>query len=347
MIKDIIRKLTQHTDLTYEEAYEFVHLLKNEEISDCQIGGFLVALLMKGPTTEEIAAIAQAMRDACQQIRPKVEGRLIDTCGTGGGLNTYNVSTAVALVASTAGVPVAKHGSRSLSGLCGSADVLEKLGVEIDLCPGEAEALIEKIGIGFLYAPNFHPLMHRVLPPESELGIKTIFYTIIGPLINPADTRAHILGVYRPELVNQVAEVVARLKFEHAMVVHGQDGFDEISVVGPTTIAEVKDGAIKYYEIAPEDVGIKRHSYEDIKGGPPEVNARVLAELLAGNGSGAQKDFLLINSAAALLVGGKVTNLAEGVELAREVIDSGRAYAKLQQLIAESRAIKGSLPAAS
>ena len=217
MIQSTLRKLTVGEHLPEEEIFSIIGGIRNGDVTDVQIAGFLVGLLMKGPTTREVASIARAMRANCEQITPNVPGHLIDTCGTGGGRTTFNCSSAVALVAAAAGIPVAKHGSRSLSSLSGSADVLEKLGVAIDLTPAQASKLIEDAGISFLYAPNFHPVMLKVLPAEMALGIKTIFYTIIGPLINPAGARRHIMGVYRPDLVEMVADVLVQLEFEHAL----------------------------------------------------------------------------------------------------------------------------------
>lgn len=339
MIQSTLRKLTVGEHLAEEEIFDIIGGIRNGEITDVQIAGFLVALLMKGPTTREVASIARAMRANCEQISPKVDGELVDTCGTGGGRTTFNCSTAVAIVTASAGIPVAKHGSRSLSSLSGSADVLEKLGVAIDLTPKQAEKLIETAGISFLYAPNFHPVMHKVLPAEMALGIKTIFYTIIGPLINPADAKRHILGVYRPELVEMVADILVELDFRHALVVHGLDTLDEISVIGKTSVAEVKDGWAKKYEIKPEDLGLRRSTYEDITGGTPEENAAMLKAILSGEERGAKRDMVVANAAAALMVGGKIDNIRDGARMAEELIDSGAAWSKFEQLVAESNRI--------
>lgn len=336
MIHQALRKLTTFENLTSAEVEDLMVSINSGELTDTQIAGLLVALLMKGPTVEEIAAIASSMRQHCTQVSYSVEGRIIDTCGTGGGQATFNVSTGVAITAAAAGIPVAKHGSRSLSSLSGSADVLESLGVRISLTPEEAKAMLEQIGITFLYAPNFHPIMHRVLPPEQELGIKTIFYTIIGPLINPAGARSHLLGVYLPELVDQVSAIIQELDFVHAMVVHGLDGYDEISLVGKSDIAEVKNGVISRYQIEPEDFGIARCQPEAIKGGTPAENAQVLRDIFLGQEHGPKRDLLLLNSAGAMVVGGKTSDLKEGLVLAREIIDSGKALDKLEQLIERS-----------
>jgi len=339
MLQSVLRKLTAQEHLTEEEIFGIIGGIRSGEITDVQIAGFLVALLMKGPTIKEVASIARAMRANCEQIKPKVDGPLTDTCGTGGGRTTFNCSTAVAIVAAAGGAVVAKHGSRSLASLSGSADVLEALGVAIDLTPKQAEKLIETAGISFLYAPNFHPVMHKVLPPEMALGIKTIFYTIIGPLINPADAKRHILGVYRPELVEMVSDILVELQFEHALVVHGLDTLDEISVIGKTSVAEVKDGWARKYEIRPEDMGLPRYTYEELAGGTPEQNAAILRGILSGEEKGARRDMVLANAAGALMVSGKVDNLRDGVQLAAELIANGAAMKKLEQLVAESNRI--------
>jgi len=332
MIQAALRRLTIGEQLPEEEIFQIISGIRQGEITDVQIAGFLVALLMKGPTIREVASIARAMRANCEQISPRVNGELLDTCGTGGGRTTFNCSTAVSIVAAAAGIPVAKHGSRSLSSSSGSADVLEKLGVAIDLSPKQAERLLETVGIAFLYAPNFHPVMHKVLPPEMALGIKTIFYTVIGPLINPADARRHILGVYRPELVAMVADILVE-------VVHGLDGLDEISVIGKTSVAEVKDGWAKKYEVVPSDLGLPRYTYEELSGGSPQENADIVTAILSGDEKGARRDMVLANSAAALLVGGKVGDLRSGVKLAAEMIDSGAAGQKLAELVRHSNRI--------
>ncbi len=340
MIKNVLQKLTAKKDLTAEEAYSLIVAIKNDELSDVQIAGFQVALLMKGPTLTEIAAIAQAMRDNCIRINPKVAEELMDTCGTGGGLSTFNISTSVAFVAAAAGIPVAKHGSRSISSLSGSADVLEALGVEINQSPRGVEKLIEDIGIAFLYAPLFHPVMGKVLPPEKDLGIKTIFYTIIGPLINPSKATKHVLGVYRPELLDTVAQVALSLGYKRALFVHGEDGLDEISLLGKTRINEIKDGAIISYEIAPEDFGMPRCTLAEIATGTPEENATMIRNVFSGIDRGPRRQAVLLNAGGALMIGGRADSFADGIKLAGEIIDSGAAQRKLNQLIAASQEYK-------
>ncbi len=336
-MKEILHKLTQKQELNQDEIDHVVFGVKGDRFSDTQIAGFLMALLMKGPTTAEVAAIASAMRRACVPINPKVSDGLTDTCGTGGGLTTFNISTANALLAAAGGVNIAKHGSRSISASSGSADALEALGITVELEPQQAEQLIEEVGFSFLYAPFFHPVMGKVFGPENELGIKTIFFTIIGPLINPADAKRHVLGVYLPQLVEQVAEVACQLGFVHAVVVHGLDGLDEISLLGETRVAEIKDGRINYYAIAPEQFGMKRCTLEDVHGGNPEYNAQVIRDIFSGKERGPKRDMLLLNSAAAFLVADKVSSMEEGLVMAQETLDSGRAIAKLDEIITKSQ----------
>ncbi|MDD3654032.1 MAG: anthranilate phosphoribosyltransferase [Desulfotomaculaceae bacterium] len=332
MYKNILNKTTTNQELTEHEIFQLIRSINNDEVSDIQIGAFQVALLMKGSSLKELAFFAKAMRENCVRLRPKVEADLMDTCGTGGGLSTFNISTATAIVAAAAGIPIAKHGSRSISSLSGSADVLEALGVNINLTPAQAEKMIEAIGIAFIYAPLFHPVMCKVLPAEAELGIKTIFYTIIGPLINPAFAPRHILGVYKPELLDTVSYVAKELGYTNAMFVHGLDGLDEISLLGKTRINELKDGEITTYEIAPEDFGLARCTLEEIMTGLPEENANTIRGVFSGEITGPRRNAIVLNAAGALKVGGKAAGFAEGIALAQQLIDSGAAAAKLKEL---------------
>jgi anthranilate phosphoribosyltransferase len=338
-IKNVMKKLTSLRNLSDEEAYGVIKELSCGTLTDSQIAGLQVALLMKGPTISEIASMARAMRDVARVVRPRVSGRLTDTCGTGGGVPTYNISTANAIVTAAGGVPVAKHGSRSIAGRSGSADVLEALGARISLSPGQAERLLEEVGIAFLNASDFHPVMGRVWKPESELGIKTIFFTIMGPMINPADARAHILGVYKPELVQMVAEILTKLEFVHALVVHGVDGFDEISLAGKTMVAEVRGGSIERYEIAPEEFGLERCSPGDLSGGTPSENAQIIRNILSGRERGPRRDVLLLNAAGGLYVGGAASSLKDGLELAESLVDDGMAERKLDEFVRASNEV--------
>jgi anthranilate phosphoribosyltransferase len=339
-IKRVMRKLTSTEELTEEEIREVILGIRDEQISSVQIGGFQVALLMKGQTVAEIAAIANAMRDVAIPLRPKVDGELVDTCGTGGGLPTFNISTATSITAAAGGLKVAKHGSRSISHLSGSADAFEALGVNIELTPEQAEKLIENVGIAFINAGLFHPVMGRVWGPESELGIKTIFFTIIGPLINPARARCHINGVYRPELVSKIAEVWARLDHKHILVVHGLAGLDELSLVGESRVAEVVDGKISEYTVTPEELGLKRCNIEDIAPGDPKYNAKTIRGIFEGKERGPKRDVVVLNAAGAFVAGGKARNLKEGVEYAQKVIDDGRALKKVDEFVKASQKMK-------
>ncbi|HOO90707.1 MAG TPA: anthranilate phosphoribosyltransferase [Syntrophales bacterium] len=338
-IRPILSKLTENFDLERHEVSSVIDAINAGQLSDVHIAGFLVGLLSKGPSIKEVAYIAQAMRNNCIPIKTSVGAELTDTCGTGGGLTTFNVSTANAILAAAAGIPVAKHGSRSISSPSGSADVLEALGINIDQSPENAARLIEDIGISFIYAPNFHPVMLKVFGPENQLGIKTIFFTIIGPLINPAGARNHTIGVYKPELVNMMASVVAEMDFNHVIVAHGLDGLDEISLIGRTSFAEIKDKKIKYYEVSPEDFGLKRCSLKDIAGGSPGFNAQVIRSIFSGEDKGPRRDFLVLNNAATLYVSGKAPSIRDGMDLSRSLLDSGAAGSKLEQLIERSNAV--------
>jgi anthranilate phosphoribosyltransferase len=339
MFKDSLGKLTRGESLSDAEMTEFIENMRDDVVTDVQVAGFLVALLMKGPSVDEVAAIVRAMRANCVQINPDVDGNLTDMCGTGGGLTTFNVSSANAIMTAAAGIPVAKHGSRSISAKSGSADALEALGINVELTPEQGERLIEEIGISFLYAPNFHPLMLKVYFPELVLGIKTIFFTIIGPLINPAGAPHHLMGVYQPQLVDLVGEAVTKLDMQHVVVAHGVDGLDEVSIIGPTKIAEIRGTEMTKYEITPEDFGFERATFDDVKGGDPAFNAHVIREIFEGRDRGPRRDFLVLNNAFALYVADAASSPEEGVEKAQETIDSGRASEKLNELVLASHAL--------
>lgn len=341
MIKNILGKLTAGKDLGYAEIAELIAAIRDDQVSEVQIGGFQVALMMKGPVLSEISAIARAMRDNCVKISPKVNEELMDTCGTGGGLSTFNISTAAAIVSACAGIPIAKHGSRSIASLSGSADVLEELGVAINLSTASVEAMIEEISIAFLYAPLFHPVMGKVLAPETELGIKTIFYTVIGPLINPAHASRHLMGVYKPELLDTVSRVARDLGYTRAMFVHGSDGLDEMSLLGTTQVRELKDGDILSYELTPEQLGLERCTLSDIATGTPAANAEMIRNVFAGKDRGKRRDAVLLNVGAALYIGERVDTIKAGVGMAADLIDSGAAEMKLKQLVEASQDYAG------
>lgn len=339
-IKEVLDKLNAGQELTAREAYDMITAIFHDKMDDVQIMRFQVALLMKGPTLTEISAIANAMRDYCIPVSPKVEEELLDTCGTGGGLSTFNISTAVAFVAAAAGIKVAKTGSKSSMNLSGSADVLEALGIQIHQPTRGVEKMIEEVGMAFLYAPLFHPVMNKMIHPEKDLGIKTIFYTIIGPLINPARATRHVMGVYRPELLDHVSKVASSLGYTRALFVHGEDGMDEISLLGKTHIKELKNNQITSYEITPEELGLKRCKAMDIITGTPEANAIMIKDVFSGKNKGPRRQAVLLNAAGALMIGNKAGSLTEGVRLAQDIIDSGQAQDKLNQVIEASHSYK-------
>lgn len=306
-----------------------------EDVGDALIAGLLVALKMKGETAQEIAGFADGMRDVQVSISPKA-GPLVDTCGTGGdGLGTFNISTAAAVVASAAGVTVAKHGNRGVSSGCGSADVLCELGMDIDMSPGRVTECIESVGMGFLFAPVFHPAMRRVMGARRSLGVPTIF-NILGPLTNPAGAGAQVVGVSRRDLVGVMGDVLGELGTRHAFVLHGTDGMDEFSLTGETVVCEVRPGSRSEYVLAPEDLGLRRCRPADLACEGPAGSADVIRGVLAGY-AGPQADACVANAAFALVAGGAAGTPAEGVELARESVESGAARGKLQRLVEFSR----------
>ncbi|MCS7115354.1 MAG: anthranilate phosphoribosyltransferase [Nitrososphaerota archaeon] len=335
MIQKAIQKLVEKRDLTYGEAYEAMRAIMTGEASQPQTASFLTALRMKGETVEEINAFTSAMMEFCHKIRPKVNGRLVDTCGTGGdALKTFNISTAAAFVAAGAGVTVAKHGNRSVTSKCGSADVLEKLGLNLNVKPETVKGAIENVGLGFIFAPAFHPAMKNVAGVRRELGIRTVF-NILGPLANPACANARIIGVYEASLVEKVVMVLRRLNIEEAMVYHGLDGLDEISTIGKTLVAWLKNGEIETLEVAPENFGVRKAKPEEIAGTSPEESAELTFKILYGVlGKGNPKrDIVDVNAAAAIIVGGKAEEYDYAMELAQESIESGAAYRKLKDLL--------------
>ena len=328
-IQSYIERVTDGENLTQEEARE-ASTLVFEEATEAQIGALLTALRAKGETETEIAGFAEGMRDAARTIDPDRDV-LVDTCGTGGDdYDTINVSTTSAIVASGVGVPIAKHGNYSVSSSSGSADVLEEAGVTVDAEPPAVEEAIESKGIGFMLAPVFHPAMKAVIGPRKELGMRSIF-NVLGPLTNPAGADAQVIGVYDPELVPIIAEALAQMDVDRALVVHGS-GLDEIAVHGETTVAEVDGDQIEEYTLTPGNLGLKRHPIEDIAGGQPAENAEDMRGIIEGDIVGAKRDVILANAGAAIYISGKTETIAEGVERARHGIDSGEAAAKLEEL---------------
>jgi len=328
-MQEHIERVTDGEDLTIDEA-ESAATQVFEEATEAQIGALLAALRAKGETEAEIAGFARGMREAARTITPDREP-LVDTCGTGGDdYDTINVSTTSAIVASGAGVPVAKHGNYSVSSSSGSADVLEVAGVTVDAEPPAVEGAIEDRGIGFMLAPVFHPAMKAVIGPRQELGMRTIF-NILGPLTNPAGADAQVLGVYDPELVSLIGEALAHMPVDHALVVHGS-GLDEIAIHDETTVAEVRGDEIEEYTLTPADLGLERADIETVAGGSPEENAEALTGIVEGTVTGPKRDIILANAGAAIYVAGEADSLQEGVERAQEAIDSGAAAEKLDEL---------------
>ena len=330
MIREAILKVYQRENLTYDEAYQTMDEIMSGEASEVQMSAYLTAMSMKGETIEEITASAEAMRAHC--VRLLNDEDVLEIVGTGGdGSNTFNISTTSSIVISAAGVPVAKHGNRSASSKCGSADVLEQLGVNIYIEPEKSLKCLKEINLCFLFAQNYHLAMKYVAGVRNELSIRTIF-NILGPLTSPAGASMQVLGVYEKELVEPLTEVLKNLGVKSALTVYGLDGMDEISVSDKTAVCELKDGEIMSYEISPEYFGMEHASKEDLVGGSPKENAQITLSILNGE-KGPRRNAVLLNSAAGLYVAGKVESLREGVELAEEVIDSGKALEQLEKFI--------------
>jgi len=338
MIREMIANAIEERDLTRAQSKEVMDEIMRGEATPAQIGGFLAAMRMKGETADEITGFAQSMRENARTIAPDVPF-LADTCGTGGdGAHTYNISTAAAVVACAAGVFIAKHGNRSVSGSSGSADVLEKLGVAIDLPPEDVARCIEETGFGFMFAPVFHAAMKHAIGPRRELGIRTVF-NLLGPLTNPAGAAGQLMGVYAQGHAELAARALLNLGVRRAMVVCGKDGLDEISICAPTLVYELKDGEISSYLLDPRDYGFSFRECEEIKCEGPEDNARIITALLNGQ-TGAKRDILLLNAGAAIYVGAGAETLGEGIERAAEAIDSAKAYEKLMAIIEFTRRAK-------
>ena len=344
MITEVLHRLANHRQsLSREEAHAVMTEVLTGQCTDAQIAAFLVALHMKGETVEEIVGFAEAIRAAATPLAlhgnsvldASGTGRdaLVDTCGTGGDTSgTFNISTATALVAAGAGVRVAKHGNRSVTSKCGSADVMEALGVNITLPPVRIAACLEEVGIAFLFAPAMHSAMKYVQPARRELRLRTVF-NLLGPLTNPARATCQVVGVYSADLVEKLAEALSMLGLRRALVVHGSDGLDEITITGPTRVGEVREGRVHSYEITPEDCGLGRAALDDISGGDATLNAELIREVLEGKKS-ARRDVVLLNAAAALVAAGRADHLRDAVPLAAKAIDTGAASEKLRALVA-------------
>jgi anthranilate phosphoribosyltransferase len=341
-ITEAIKKAVDRASLTIEEAETVLEQIMTGQATDAQIAALLTALRMKGETADELTGFARVMRRKAAAVRPQSmvaasmggteREALIDTCGTGGDVSgSFNVSTATAFVVAGCGVRVAKHGNRSVSSRCGSADVVEALGVRIELPPDGIARSIDEVGIGFLHAPLLHEAMKYVAPARKQMGIRTVF-NMLGPLTNPAGATAQVIGVYAGYLTELLAEVLGALGTRRALVVHGADGLDEISVTSESKITEMRQGAINTYTIRPEDFGITRAGLKDIQGGDAQQNARIILEVLSGQ-PGPRRDIVLMNAAAALVASSKVAGFQEGIAAATDSITSGKAMAKLQRLI--------------
>lgn len=337
MIQSAIATMLEGRDLTREEACESMRTIMRGEATQAQIAGFLVALRAKGETADEIAGCAEAMREHVLRVNPKRDD-LVDIVGTGGdGANTFNISTAAALVAAGAGAAIAKHGNRAASSASGSADVLEALGFELEMAPERIERSIDELGFGFLFAQAHHPAMKHAAPVRRELATRTVF-NVLGPLTNPAGARALMLGVYSPELTRTLAEALVQLGAERAYVVHGAGGIDELSPCGPNLVCEVENSSVREYELDPLDLGVERCDSSELRGGDPASNAAALRAVLGGTGGG-HRSAVVLNAAGGIAAAGHAKDLREGIALAREAIDSGAAAARLDELVEFSNAL--------
>jgi anthranilate phosphoribosyltransferase len=344
MLKPYIAKLLQRQNLTAAEAEEAMQIIMTGQATQAQIGGYLVALRMKGETVEEITGSARAMRAQASRVQVALDGQpLMDTAGTGGdGAHTFNVSTAAAFVIAGAGRKVAKHGNRAASSKCGSADVLGALGVNLDLTPEQVGACIEQVGIGFLFAPKFHPAMKHAIGPRRELGQRTIF-NVLGPLTNPAGATHQLIGVYDPALTQPLAEVLGALGGEAAFVVHGHGGLDELTTSGPNRVSCLKDGSVSTFDLDTADLGLRPATADDLRGGEPEENARMLRALLANEDHSPRRDVVLLNAAAALAL--DTGDFAFALAEADMALTSGAALQKLDGLVALSQSLAAAIPA--
>lgn len=330
MIKEAIIKLANKENLTYEMAEQVMDEIMSGEASQIQMSAFLVALSMKGETIDEITASAKGMRKHCVKLLHDLD--VLEIVGTGGDKsNSFNISTISSIVVSAAGIPIAKHGNRAASSKCGAADVLEALGVDITISPEKSAEILNKIGICFLFAQNYHIAMKYVAPVRKELGIRTVF-NILGPLANPAGAKMQLMGVYEEALVEPLAKVLFNLGVKNAMVVYGQDGLDEISLSAPTSVCEIRNGEFKSYVITPEELGLRRCMKEDLVGGTPEENAQIARDILNGE-KGSKRDAIVLNSAAALYIADPTLTLQDAVKKVEDIIDSKKALEQLEKFI--------------
>lgn len=345
MIREAIAHIAAGAPLSESEAAAVMEEMMSGMATPAQLGAFLTALRLRpgGETVEEIAGMARVMRDKAVQVRldAQTAAQAMDTCGTGGdGAGTFNVSTGAGILAAAAGASVAKHGNRSATSRCGSADVLEALGARIDLAPEQVAQCVQQVGFGFMFAPAYHPAMKHVGPTRREIGIRTVF-NILGPLTNPAHTRYQVLGVADGSLLRKMGEVLLHLGCQHALIIHGEDGIDELSLSAPTRVCEVRQGeALRDYRIIPEDVGLTRVTDRQLfQGSDPTYNAHMLSELLSGQSTSPAAEMLCLNAGAALLANEQVDSLVDGVKLARATLREGKAQAKLADVVACSHAL--------
>ncbi|MEZ0323194.1 MAG: anthranilate phosphoribosyltransferase [Hydrogenothermaceae bacterium] len=332
MIKEYINKVVNRENLSPYEMEDLFNNIMDGNLTDAQIGAILIALKMKGESIEEIVAATKVMREKALKVEVKDKSKLIDTCGTGGDkVNTFNVSTISAFVVASAGGKVAKHGNRSVSSKCGSADIMQALGVNIEMTPEKVAESIEKIGLGFLFAPIFHPAMKNVIKQRREIGVRTIF-NILGPLSNPAQTEYQLIGVYDQSLVRPITEVLKELGLKKAYVVHGLEGLDEVSLTTKTLVGKLDNGDIEIFTVEPEDFGLKSTDLKELEGGDIEINKKIALDILTGQDTTAKTDFVALNSAFSLHLIGIVDSIKEGIELAKENIYNQKAYEVLEKL---------------
>ena len=344
MFKDILNQLLNRQDLSHEQMLNVMRQVMGGEFTPAQIAAFLIALRAKGETVDEIAAAATVMRELSTKVAVQNTANLVDTCGTGGdGIQTFNVSTVSAFVAAAAGAKVAKHGGRSVSSTCGSADVLEALGVNVNQTPEQVAKSVDEISIGFMFAPNHHSAMKYAAPVRKELGVRTLF-NLLGPLTNPASAKKQVMGVFDKNLTGKLAQVLQKLGSEHVLVVHGADGMDEISFTGDTFVAELKGGKISEYTLNPAQFGLKIHALKSIRVENAQQSKAMILDVLDGKSSAgtqsAARDIVLLNAGAAIYAAGLQANIHAGIEQAAKMIDSGAAAKKLQQLIKKSNYVQ-------
>ena len=331
MLEKYLGKVVDRRDLNAEEAEAAMRAIMSGDAEKLQTAAFLASLRMKGETEEEIAAFAQVMRDMALKITPKVE-KSVDVCGTGGDvIKTFNISTTAAFITACV-VPVAKHGNRSVTSKCGSADVIEELGANLALPPRKIEECIEKIGIGFMFAPLHHQAMKNVMEVRQKLGMRTVF-NILGPLTNPANATHQLIGVYDAALTEKIAKVLRILGLKKALVVHGEPGLDEVSISGKTKVSHLEEGKIETYFIKPEDFGVERAPADEIAGGDTKESAKILRNILSCKEEGAKRDVVLLNAAAAIFAADEASSIAEGFEIAKSILDDGKAAEKLEEFI--------------